>query len=435
MRTVIAKLLLAPTVSFLLLQATLATLAAPAQTAPKDLTAKEELAVGQLYFSTNDFPQAIEHLDKAIKKDRENGQLFYARGHAYYMLDRYIQAIPDYTLSLQLKYDPALNYERRAYCYLNSRQYQKGIADCTEAIKSDPQSRIAYFNRAKAYRLIGEKEKSKQDSDKVKELDKNPRAKDLCDRAKASHDNGEKIKLYTAALKLDPKYPSAVLLLGSTYLELDKKKEALDCFNRLMLLEPGNLSAYIDRGLCRLAFGQLADAIKDLSNVLALAPECYEAYSWRGEARVGGKDAKGGLADLKKAMDIMKARMATDYARTNQKYRNTLGRFLVSTYAASARGYEQQGDLAKAIEEMTCAVNESRLAPVSLSQLLFERAELFKKAGKIDEEHKDLQSAKAVSDKLDAARRASYIRTPGLQLGGQGKSQPGAAKNQELPPD
>ncbi len=184
-----------------------------------------------------------------------------------------------------------------------------------------------------------------------------------------------------------------------------------------------------------MATHNFAGSIQDLSRVLALAPQCYEAYSWRGESRIYAKDAKGGLADLQKALDIIKARMASDYARTNQNYRNTLGRSLVSTFAACSRGFEQQGNSARAIENMTYAVNESRLAPNTLGQLLIERAALFKRAGKIDEEHKDLQWAKEVADKLDAAKRAPYTRPAGVATDGKGKSQWDAAGNQELPPD
>jgi tetratricopeptide (TPR) repeat protein len=431
-RWVNRKIILAAAASCLLIQS----FGAPrvlGQPAKKALSAKEEFAVGRLYFSTDDFPQAIEHFNNAIKEDSNDGELYFERGHAYYKLDQYIQAIPDYTRSLQLKYKPAINYERRAYCYLNSKQYKKGISDCTEAIENDPLSRIAYFNRSKAYAIIGESEKSTQDKAKIKELDKRPRVKDLCDACQATRDNDERLKLASAAVKLDPKYPLAMLLLGATYLELDNKKQALTCFDKLVALEPDNLTAYIDRGLCRLETGSFESGIKDLSLVLEHAPECYKAYYWRGECYLSLQQAKTGLADFKKAIEIMQGKMATAYARKNADYRKNLGIFLVSSFSASAHAYEKLGDLPKAIENMTYAVNESRLAPNSLAELLPERAELYKKAGRTEEMHRDLLSAKAVSDKLEAIRRGPYIPPPPMRSSKGDKARQDAPTKPQLP--
>ena len=288
------------------------------------LSAADELAVGKLYYSNDEYPAAIEHFSNAIKADGQNGRLYYERGHAYYKLDQYIQAIPDYTTSLRLKYSPSLNYERRAYCFLNARQYKKGIEDCSKAIEADPLSRVAYFNRGKAYGLVGEAEKSKQDFEKVKQLDKNPRSKDLYDRCHLVHSPQERIKLCSQAVKLDPKNQEAWLLLGSCYLDLDKSKEALNCFNKLVALDANDLTAYMNRATCEMAFAKFGEAIKDLSFVLNRADECYPAYYLRGQCLVAVNKIKDGQADYKRSIDLIQKKMTSDYARKNLEYRKTL---------------------------------------------------------------------------------------------------------------
>jgi tetratricopeptide (TPR) repeat protein len=427
------KIFWAASLSCLLFQAASAP-GSEAQTAKRTISAKEEFTIGKLYFSTDDFPQAIEHFTTAIKGDPSNGEFYFERAHAYYRLDQYIQAVPDYTRSLQLKFNPSFNYERRAYCYLNSRQYLKGISDCTEAIKNDPRSRIAYFNRAKAYGLIGESEKSKKDKGTISQLDKNPRAKDFCDRCQAIHNSPERIRLCLAALKIDPQYSQAILLLGSTYLDVGQKKEAFACFDKLLSLDAGDLTAYIDRGLCRLQFGNFREGLKDLSLVLAHAPNCYEALCWRGECHLGLGDAKSALADFQKAITLMESNIGNVYANKSAAYRNKLGRFLVSTYESSAHCYEKEGNIPKAIEDMTYAIDHSRLAPNELADLLPERAQLFKKAGKIEEMHQDLLAAKAVSDKIEAIKRGPYIPPPpmhGDKAGGNAKTPAAPPKAQQ----
>ncbi|MBS2009718.1 MAG: tetratricopeptide repeat protein [Cyanobacteria bacterium SZAS TMP-1] len=376
------------------------------------VSAQDELAIGRLYYSNDDFPLAIEHFSNAIKADSQNGRLYYERGHAYYKLDQYIQAVPDYTRSISLKFSPALNYERRAYCFLNNHQIKKGIDDCTKAIEADPLSRVAYYNRAKAYALIGESDKSKKDLEKIKQLDKNPRSKDLFDRCHLTHSREERVKLCSEAVKLDPNNREAWLLLGSSYLDLNKDKEALNCFNKLVAMDSGDLTAYMNRAICEIAFNKLDAATKDLSYVINRADQCFQAYNLRGQCYVASNKIKDGQADYNRAIELINAKMATEYARKNLEYRKTLGRSLVTTYRASADAWEKLGDLPKAIENVTWAINGSRMAPTVLVELYPQRAALYKKANKIAEMHQDLQAAKAVSDKIDAIRRGPYIPPP-----------------------
>ena len=373
---------------------------------------QDELEIGKLYYETDEFPSAIEHFSNAIKADSQNGRLYYERAHAYYKLDQYIQAIPDYTTSLRLKYSPSLNYERRAYCFLNNRQYKKGIEDCTKAIEADPLSRVAYYNRGKAYGLVGEAEKSKKDFEKIKQLDKNPRSKDLYDRCHLVHNSEGRVKLCSEAVKLDPKNAEAWLLLGSSYLDLNKSKEALNCFNKLVALNAKDLTAYMNRGTCEMSFSKFNEAIKDLNLVLSHAEDCYSALYLRGQCLVHINKIKEGQADYKRAIDLMQKKMTSEHAKKNLEYRKMLGRNLASTFTLSAEAWEKAGDINKAIDDMTCAINGCRMAPEKLAELLPQRAALYKKANRTQEMHQDLLEAKAVSDKIEAIRRGPYIPPP-----------------------
>ncbi|MBU6452933.1 MAG: tetratricopeptide repeat protein [Cyanobacteria bacterium REEB67] len=391
------------------------------------LSKRSEESVAMLYAATNQDAEAIKHFNSAIKADSENGRLYYERGHTYYVMNQYIQATPDYTRSIQLKYQPSLNYERRAFCYLNAKQYQKGIDDCSEAIKLDPRSRISYFNRAKAYALIGEATKSKEDLARIKELDKNPRAKDFADRCMAVHDPNARVKLCLSALQIDPKHKEALTYLGNAYLVLEKKDKAIECFNKLVALNPDDLTAIVDRSLCYEDFGRYPDAVKDLDNVLENAPECYKAYFWRGRCYAGEKQPAKAISDYKKCEQIVQALMASSYAGRSKGQRVSLGRFLVNTFAAEAHAYEQQGNYNKAIEAMTFAVNESRQAPMMLAKLLPKRSEIYKKAGLTVEAHNDLKWASEVNDKIEALKKGPIIPPPPL-ASDSGKNKPDGPK-------
>ena len=59
----------------------------------------------------------------------------------------------------------------RGAVYGEKGEYGKAIADCTEAIRADPNNADAYINRGFAYQKIGEKGKADADFAKAKELE------------------------------------------------------------------------------------------------------------------------------------------------------------------------------------------------------------------------------------------------------------------------
>ena len=368
-----------------------------------------------LYAETNQQAEAIQHFNLALKAEPDNGRLYYERGHTFYRMDKYIQATPDYTRSLALGYQPAQNLERRAYCYLNSHQYAKGIDDCSAAIKADPRSRIAYFNRAKAYKLLGESAKSKADEETMKALDKNPRAKDFNDRCMAVHDPEARVKLCTAALKIDPGNKDALLYLGNAYLVLEKQKLAAECFDKLVAMDKDNLVAHVDRGLGLSDCGQSAKALSDFDLVTSRAPHNYKAFYWRGRCYIALKKAPQAVADLERSQNIIKELMAGEYARQSKDYRIILGRFLVETFAECAHAYDLNGETQKALTQMTYAINESRQAPAMLAKFLPVRAALYKKAGLIMEQRHDEVWAAKVNAGIEAIKKGPYIPPPPLE--------------------
>ncbi|MBV8280019.1 MAG: hypothetical protein JO170_32790, partial [Verrucomicrobia bacterium] len=59
--------------------------------------------------------------------------------------------------------------------YICLKQYDLGIADCTEAISLDPNLALAYLNRAFGYQQVGENQKAKADRAKGEQLQGGPK--------------------------------------------------------------------------------------------------------------------------------------------------------------------------------------------------------------------------------------------------------------------
>jgi tetratricopeptide (TPR) repeat protein len=67
--------------------------------------------------------------------------------------------------------DQADVYNNRGIAHYKRREYEEAIADCTEAIRLDPNHTKAYGNRGDVYRELGQHEKAIADLDKAIELD------------------------------------------------------------------------------------------------------------------------------------------------------------------------------------------------------------------------------------------------------------------------
>lgn len=66
-------------------------------------------------------------------------------------------------------------YDTRGEAYLNLRQYQKAIEDCSEGIELYPKSGRAYYERALAYAKLGKSDLADKDQQKAKELGYKPK--------------------------------------------------------------------------------------------------------------------------------------------------------------------------------------------------------------------------------------------------------------------
>ncbi len=96
----------------------------------------------------------------------------YNRGNAYAGKGEYDKAIAEYTEAIRLDPTLAQAYYNRGFAYLNKGDYDKAIAEFTEAIRLHPQNPSFYLSRAKVYRALGDDVKAAEDEGRARELSK-----------------------------------------------------------------------------------------------------------------------------------------------------------------------------------------------------------------------------------------------------------------------
>ena len=105
------------------------------------------------------------------------------------------------------------------------------------------------------------------------------------------------------ALRLDPKYQPAYLVLGQLHANLQHKEEAQAAFRKAIELEPLDEEGYIYLGILHLAAGQQSEAIAVFQELLRVQPT-----SLRGLYELGRLYAEKG--DYEQAEDLLKRAIA-----------------------------------------------------------------------------------------------------------------------------
>jgi len=167
----------------------------------------------------------------------------------------------------------ASEYSERAYQYHLMGHYDESIADCTEAIRLNPQDASAYNNRGLSYHY-----------------------------GKADYNRA--IADYTEAIRLNPQDASAYNNRGFSYnSKKDYKRAIADCTEAIRL-NPQFPIAYGIRGLAYNNKGDYDRAIADFNEGIRLDPQRASAYVLRGIAYVNKNDYDRAIADYNRALEI-----------------------------------------------------------------------------------------------------------------------------------
>lgn len=118
----------------------------------------------------NQYEQAIQDYNKAIELDPNNSDVFNSRAFAYAYINEFDKAVFDAEKALSLKPDDPYFLHTYGFIYLQQENWEKAIAYFTKALSFDDELKVAYEDRAKAYRAIGEIEKAEADEAKAREL-------------------------------------------------------------------------------------------------------------------------------------------------------------------------------------------------------------------------------------------------------------------------
>ena len=172
-----------------------------------------ECFVGRSQAITNLFASIITLLGVAVAQDAAaqeipppRAQAYVSSGVSHVNMGDYDRAIADFSQAIRLDPKYAAAYDNRGTAYLRKSDYDRAIADFTQAIQLDPKDASAYDNRGNAYYKKGD-----------------------TDRAIADE---------TQAIQLDPKDASAYDNRGNAYLKRGDIDRAIADYNQAYYPHP-----------------------------------------------------------------------------------------------------------------------------------------------------------------------------------------------------
>ncbi len=215
--------------------------------------------------------EAVAFFTKQLAADA-TADGYIRRGYANKLQDQFEKAIADFTEAIKLEPEDTSVWSHRADAYSENKEPDKAIADFTKAIDIDGEYGYGYIGRGNA--LVEKKEYDKA----MKDFDK--------------------------ALDLNPKDSFAIISRGNVFLEKKEYDKAIAEYNEAIEITPNSSYAFICRGNAKAGKKDYERAIKDYDKAIQFDPLSSSAFASRGSTQADMRNYEKAIADLRKSVEL-----------------------------------------------------------------------------------------------------------------------------------
>jgi tetratricopeptide (TPR) repeat protein len=324
-----------------------------------------EMLRGMSHLVNNEFELTFQSLDRAVDLMPNDPHRLWTRGFLHNGRDNYDAAISDFDRVVKLhQTNPTedtlghlgLVLEGRSIAWREKGNYQRALADSTEAMRLMPHVGSAVMHRGITHFRNNNLNQAMDDLDTAIQLD--PKlALAWYHRGMIfglRQDNARGLSDLNEAINLDPKHAESRFARGMLLVADKKSEEALADFNAAIELAPVFPAAWFNRGLLRSASNDFRGAIEDLSQFINLAAivsinanELAMAYDHRAEAYEKAGESELATADREKSHQLT----GTPVIAPMDAFLRDLNSADPATQIAAARGLREIAD-ARAVEAL-----------------------------------------------------------------------------------
>ena len=282
----------------------------------KNVPAKEKiyglthLALAEIYCKQSELDIAEQHGKQAVRIYPKDANTHYRLGYIYTHQAKFDKALAAFKRTLARNPDFPEVYEWLGLIALMRNEPQQAVGHYQTAIKKKPYVQSAYYNLAKAYRLLGNTLAA------TEQLKRFHQMKTYYDRtyaiestlAEAPTNTTLRLKLaeihlehkhisaaiatYQAFIRLNPKFTIGYDKLARLYMNLNVPKRAIPLFQKVLELNPNVVEAHVRLGWLytqRKAFDKaeahLQSAIEKMPQLSLAYHGLAEIYTQQGQLR------------------------------------------------------------------------------------------------------------------------------------------------------
>ncbi|MGF1675961.1 MAG: tetratricopeptide repeat protein [Rivularia sp. (in: cyanobacteria)] len=267
-----------------------------------------------VYRKLNQLDKALVAINKAIKLEPENPNLYNEKYGVLNEKKEYAQAEAAITKAIQITPRAAF-YSNRGVFYSNQENWKSALVDYNQAIEINPNYFDAYFNRALVYSLQKQYELALADFKKAIQI--NPGNVNAYYYRGITYSFHNKYELaladYNKAIQINPDFDEAYYNTGLIYHQfLNQLDLAIDNYSKAIQLQPNNHEYYNYRGLVYIDQQKWDLALADYNKAIQINREYASAYSVRGLVYMMKGNKQQAIQDLQKAGELAKAQGNTE---------------------------------------------------------------------------------------------------------------------------
>jgi tetratricopeptide (TPR) repeat protein len=222
------------------------------------------------------------------------------------------EAISYYGAWLKLRPSSAETLFRRGDCWLQTRQYEKAVADFSSALAAAPSHPQAHLGRGAAHSFLGRYQEAIGDFSRAIVVDpKNAEAWRSRALARAwSGDRSAALADLNQALALAPGHFAALMDRGKLLVALGKPEESIVDFTRAIEIDRNSLDAVLSRGDLVFTAGKVDQAAADFARAAEIAPRHPEVTLRQGDCWFRKGDYQRAVTAYSQAIEVNPALVA-----------------------------------------------------------------------------------------------------------------------------
>jgi len=263
---------------------------------------------GCAHLARGNLSSALADLSRSLALDPQPTSAWHDRGTVRSMLGDHEGAIEDFTHAIQL--DPGLGptFAARAVSRMRLGRLDPALADSEEAVRLDPKIAVTFASRGQV--RFARRDYRGAVEDYTRAIQAAPTSPEMHGNRGLAHsemgDYRQAVRDFTRSLELRPSHVDTRVRRAIAYTFLNDPRAALADYDEVLRARP-DAGTFARRAAVRGNLGDLDGVVADATEAIRLKPDLYDAYVYRGGARMTRGHREEAAQDFARALELAPA--------------------------------------------------------------------------------------------------------------------------------